>query len=1100
MSDSDIPAGSELFGYRVEGLLGRGGMGLVYLCEDPRLHRRVALKVLTASLAEDVAFRKRFIAEAELAASLDHAHVVPIYEAGDRDGRLFIAMRYVEGSDLKAVVGAGPLEAERALRLCAQVADALDFAHERGLVHGDVKPSNVLLDTRDHAYLADFGVTRRLEEPQAVEPRLLGTIDYAAPELIRGDRLDGRADQYSLGCLLYECLTGGPPFARPTSAAVLFAHLEEPPPAPAGLEEVMQTALAKNPEDRYPTCRAFLTAVAEALGLDEAARTPGTPARGSSVRRWLAAAGAVIVAIAAMVLLTTGSGSSSAGRAVRTARSQTLAAYSEAQRRADPELAVLLGAAAVRSWPTAQGLAALHDAVEAAPAVLRLPFAGTPASDHYACDCLAYSPDGRLIAQSTYTGFVVIIDAHTGRVLRRIRTGPGQLEAWSPDGRLLLVGTETAALVIDAQTGRTRARIPMMTYSSGLAFSPDGSTVYGAGFTAAGWKQHNGGFPSASSTRGAWVGAWALASGSYRPFTLPPRTSAWAAHCVCSMAVRPGGRELAVGGWPGVAVFDTRSGKPVEVLAPPEVAERRYAAALAHRRGHYPPNPGTWWVSLAYSPDGSLLAGDAVTFTRTREVSGVELLNADTLRVRQTVGGAGDQTPVAFSPDGTRIGYEGPSGDATVFSLALHTRVVDVPTRILGNYPLITSVAFSPDGTGFATAVNNGDAWVWSASGHAQLQIAPDTAPRTALFAALQADKVVAVLTPATGPDAHKVVVESWSRTDGHPLAPPLLVSSRTNPNGFVSLSGDGRFVAVLSELRPGDADRVAVWDIKARRVIQVLKLDHPALTVNQPSRGRAVKTLAYNSVDLDPDSAWSRGDRYLAIPPRDLSSRAVADPTDTGVFGGPVMVIDRTDGRVVPGDLTPRCSGAVLNHVAWSPDASLIAAAGNCVAVQVWNPATGRRVLTINRLFGAGEVGSFSPDGRRLIVYPLPSPETVYVLDARTGHTVLVLSGINSPVQHALYSPDGRFISTSSTDGSVRIWNAGSGALLRTLRLGRSGPTQVEFGPHSSSILTVDAADEIRVSDTCPACGNPAALLAIATDLVTRGFTPSERSLYHVG
>jgi serine/threonine protein kinase len=223
VSVSDLSVGSELLGYRVEAVLGRGGMSVVYLAEDLRLRRRVALKLLAPALAGDEAFRQRFLEESELAASLDHPNVVPIYAAGEADGRLFIAMRYVEGSDLKALLREGPLTAERTVRLLAQVADALDFAHEQGLVHRDVKPSNVLLDGREHVYLADFGLTKRLGEPRAAEAGLFGTIDYIAPEQIRGDEVDGRADVYSLGCLLYDCLVGEPPFRRSTDAAALFA-------------------------------------------------------------------------------------------------------------------------------------------------------------------------------------------------------------------------------------------------------------------------------------------------------------------------------------------------------------------------------------------------------------------------------------------------------------------------------------------------------------------------------------------------------------------------------------------------------------------------------------------------------------------------------------------------------------------------------------------------------------------------------------------------------------------------------------------------------------------------------------------------------------
>jgi serine/threonine protein kinase len=274
---SDLSIGSELLGYRVERVLGRGGMGVVYLAEDLRLRRMVALKLLAPQLAAEEGFRERFLAESKLAASLDHPCVVPIYEAGEADGQLFIAMRFVEGQDLKTLLRAGPLTAERAVRLCAQVADALDSAHERGLVHRDVKPANVLLDDRDHVYLADFGVTKRLGESLTDEPRLLGTLGYMAPEQLRGETVDGRADQYSLGCMLYECLVGERPFARSIDAAVMFAHLHEDPPAPPGLEVVMHAALAKEPLDRYRTCGGFVVAAAEALGVADRARSRGLP-------------------------------------------------------------------------------------------------------------------------------------------------------------------------------------------------------------------------------------------------------------------------------------------------------------------------------------------------------------------------------------------------------------------------------------------------------------------------------------------------------------------------------------------------------------------------------------------------------------------------------------------------------------------------------------------------------------------------------------------------------------------------------------------------------------------------------------------------------
>ena len=288
MRVSDDPrVGTQLAGYRVQALLGRGGMSVVYLAEDVRLRRNVALKLLASHLAEDATFRERFLRESQLAASIDHPNIVPIYEAGELGELLFIAMRYVEGADLKERLRHGPLEPREAIGILAQVASALDAAHARGLVHRDVKPSNVLLDTgagldgSDHAYLADFGLTKRLTDESGTgdDGHLMGTIDYVAPEQITGEDVDGRADVYSLGCVLYECLAGEPPFRRKSDVAVVFAHLEaEPPPLsaerpelPVALDAVIARALAKDPEQRYSTCRELARA-AVAVTVDEASR------------------------------------------------------------------------------------------------------------------------------------------------------------------------------------------------------------------------------------------------------------------------------------------------------------------------------------------------------------------------------------------------------------------------------------------------------------------------------------------------------------------------------------------------------------------------------------------------------------------------------------------------------------------------------------------------------------------------------------------------------------------------------------------------------------------------------------------------------------
>src|SRR5262245_54865069 len=287
-------------------------MGEVFLVRDVRLGRPVALKVLAARIAEDERFRERLLRESRLAASLDHPNVIPIYEAGEEDGRLFIAMRYVPGGDLKALLRReGALDPARAVAVFEQIADALDAAHRHGLVHRDVKPSNVLLDrdgVREHCYLADFGLTQSASEHGPADGQLMGTVDYVSPEQIRGDPIDGRADQYGLACLMFKCLTGTVPYEQRSDLAALFAHLEEPVPRaseratdlPEELDPVLAKGMAQSPGDRFGSCTALVTAARDALGL--------APAAPSSSRRLLALIGALIVVVGVAIVLATSLG------------------------------------------------------------------------------------------------------------------------------------------------------------------------------------------------------------------------------------------------------------------------------------------------------------------------------------------------------------------------------------------------------------------------------------------------------------------------------------------------------------------------------------------------------------------------------------------------------------------------------------------------------------------------------------------------------------------------------------------------------------------------------------------------------------------------
>ena len=272
-----LAPGEQVAGYQIEEPIGRGGMAVVYRALDLRLGRQVALKVLAPHLGEDEAFRQRFIRESRAAAGVDHPHIIPVFEAGEADGVLFIAMRYVSYGDVRMLVDReGKLTTARTCVITAQVASALDAAHARGLVHRDVKPGNILLaesgaSGADHVYLSDFGLSKHSLAASTLTStgQFMGTLDYVSPEQIQGHPADGRADQYALACTTVEMLSGSPPFRRDESMALLWAQLEAPPPPlterrpdlPPAVDAVIRRALAKSPDDRYPTCLEFALAL-----------------------------------------------------------------------------------------------------------------------------------------------------------------------------------------------------------------------------------------------------------------------------------------------------------------------------------------------------------------------------------------------------------------------------------------------------------------------------------------------------------------------------------------------------------------------------------------------------------------------------------------------------------------------------------------------------------------------------------------------------------------------------------------------------------------------------------------------------------------------
>ena len=668
--------GSRIAGYLLEEQIGEGGMAVVFRAHDERLDRTVALKILAPRYAEDQAFRQRFIRESRAAAAVDDEHIIPVFEAGEAAGVLFIAMRYVRGGDVRSAAGGGPLPSGRAAEMVSQVAQALDAAHARGLVHRDVKPANMLLEAAggarrsDHVYLSDFGLSKGSLQASRLTGTgpFLGTLDYVAPEQISGQPVDGRADQYSLACAAFEMLTGTPPFARADAMAVVYAQLSEQPPPisryradlPAAVDAVFARALAKAAVDRYPFCREFADDLSAALreparqATTAAARTPTTSAR--------------VTVPTVPTEPNAGPATSPVPGPRRNRRLVVLAGG----------LVVALAAGGVMLFVLQAGAGAHRSGLLCQAAASRVNPARYQSGDSYpsggVVEAVAFNPDGSSIAIGSHDGNTDLWSTANSNPLGTFTSSAAvQTIAFSCDGRQIAAGDSHGIVhvweVASEGLRRTLAG-PHGQVIYAVAFSPDGKTL------AAGDANGN-------------VYVWTIKSG--KPLILINRGGT--GHAVQAVAFSPDGSTLACGDASGrTYLWSTSTHQVVATLADP--------------------NSGSNGVqALAFSPDGSMLAaGDSngYTYLWNTATSSLARTMADT-----TPGGAG-VVAVAYSPDGGTIATGDSNGttylwDARTGSLA---RTLHSPSS--GGYG-VQAVAFSPDGKTLAVGDVNGFTYLWQA-------------------------------------------------------------------------------------------------------------------------------------------------------------------------------------------------------------------------------------------------------------------------------------------------------------------------------------------------------------------------------------------------
>jgi serine/threonine-protein kinase len=676
-----LAPGVRVAGYLLEERIGAGGMAVVFRARDERLGRLVAMKVMGQTLAADEEFRRRFIRESRAAAAVDDPHIIPVYEAGEADGVLFLAMRFVAGGDLRSMLSReGSLSPARSAAFISPVASALDAAHEAGLVHRDVKPANILVDTRpgrpDHVYLSDFGLSKgaALSPVSTASGRFLGTVGYSAPEQLRSRAVDGRADQYALACVAFTLLAGAAPFERDDPMAVMWAHVSEPPPSLHALrpelaravDDVLARALAKEPGDRYPTCRDFAEGLREALALapyDASSPKPATPPSAVLPTGMTAQPQpSATTADAALAGPLTHVDLSPAGRTGHwTRRSRfwlPLAAVAVAAVTAATVLFVVQG----KHGAGPQGAKTPARLSVSAQQVTALTDPGSGG-----VESVVFRPDGRVLAAADKNGSTYLWNIVTqSRVATLTDPGSKGVDSvrFSPDGRVLAAADLNGSTYL--WNVATRSRIATLTVPGSadvysVAFSPDGQML-----------------ATADSDGSTYL--WNVATRTRVATLTDPGSKG-----VDTVAFSPGGKILA-----------TTDGNGSTYLW--NIAARSRVATLT--------DPGSKGVlSVAFSPGGKILA--------TTDENGSTYLWDVATRSRVatlTDPGSADVYWAAFSPDGRVLATADLNGSTYLWDVATRSRIATLPDPGSTGVPW---VAFSPNGRALATADRNGRAYLW---------------------------------------------------------------------------------------------------------------------------------------------------------------------------------------------------------------------------------------------------------------------------------------------------------------------------------------------------------------------------------------------------